>query len=117
MIHGRVGSETFGSERYFNQKFYRSQEWRQLRDQIIIRDQACDLACPGYDISGNIVIHHINPISVEDIAESTRYLMDPEFLVCVSEPTHKLIHYCKTEDTKAYGVHERFENDQCPWRL
>ena len=92
-LDGQVGRDTFGFDRYLNQQFYRSKEWKQLRDQIIIRDNGCDLGVPGHEISGKIYIHHLNPLSPEDITESTEKLFDPDNLVCVSAETHNAIHY------------------------
>lgn len=90
---GEVGADTFGSDRHLNQKFYRSTEWRRLRDFIIVRDEAFDLAHPDRVISGPILVHHINPISPDDILHSSELLFDPDNLVCVSRDTHNAIHY------------------------
>lgn len=92
-LNGSVGSDTFGFDRWLNQKFYRSKEWKRRRDQIIIRDNGCDLGIPGREIQGKIIIHHINPITVEDICDITEYLMNPDYLVCTSQNTHNAIHY------------------------
>lgn len=88
-----VGEETFGWDRYLNQKLYRSPEWRRLRDQIIIRDQGCDLAHADFPIGGKILIHHINPITKKDIIDRNPIIFDPENLICVSHITHEAIHY------------------------
>lgn len=95
-LNGSVGSDTFGFDRWLNQKFYRSKEWKRRRDQIIIRDNGCDLGIPGREIQGKIIIHHINPITVEDICDITEYLMNPDYLVCTSQNTHNAIHYGDT---------------------
>ena len=92
-LDGKVGDETFGFDRYFNQKFYRSTEWKQIRNFVIARDQGCDLAIFDRQIFGRIYVHHMNPISLEDIKDATDYLLNPEFLVCVSKETHDAIHY------------------------
>lgn len=92
-LNGSVGSETFGFDRYLNQQFYRSKEWKRIRDQVIIRDNGCDLGIPGREIHDKIIIHHINPISVKDICDSDDFLMNPDYLVCVSHSTHNAIHY------------------------
>lgn len=88
-----IGEETFGWDRYLNQTLYRSSEWRRLRDQIIIRDQGCDLAHTDFPIGGKILIHHINPITKRDILDRNPMIFDPENLICVSHITHEAIHY------------------------
>lgn len=92
-LNGFVGADTFGFDRIFNQKFYRSKEWRRIRDYIIARDNGCDLGVEDRDIPGRIIIHHMNPISLQDIEDSSEYLMNPEYLICVSHDTHNAIHY------------------------
>lgn len=92
-LDGKVGKETFGFDRYFNQKFYRSTEWKQIRNYVIARDQGCDLAIFDRQILGRIYVHHMNPISLDDIKDVTDYLLNPEYLVCVSKETHDAIHY------------------------
>lgn len=115
---GVVGEDTFGGYRYLNQSFYRSREWQQFRNSIIARDLGCNMAYPGEEINGMIVIHHINPITPESIMHSDPMIFDPENVVCVSELTHKLIHYGSKEDFKqvANGYVERQPNDTCPWK-
>lgn len=114
-LNGRVGEETFGFDRYINQIFYQSQEWKRIRDRVIIRDNGCDLGFDGYEIRGKIIIHHMNPISIEDIRTSSDYLLNPEYLICVTHATHNAIHY---GDEKLLGMSlvERRKNDTCPWR-
>ena len=112
-IKGSVGQETFGFERHLNQKFYSSTEWRQLRHRIIDRDMGCDLAMEGYEIFEQIVIHHMNPIVVNDIVHSSEFLMDPEYLICTSKTTHNAIHY---GELIVDPVVERKKNDTCPWK-
>lgn len=92
-LDGTVGEETFGFDRYFNQKFYRSVEWKQIRNYVIARDHGCDLAIFDRQILGRIYVHHVNPISLEDIKDATEYILNPNYLVCVSKETHDAIHY------------------------
>ena len=112
---GSVGKDTFGYDRYLNQVLYRSPEWKRLRNQIIIRDGGCDLACDGYDIYGKVLIHHLNPITVEDVLARSRKVFDPDNLVCVSHNTHNAIHYGDM-DLLVTGPIIRTKNDTCPWR-
>lgn len=114
-LNGAVGKETFGFDRYINQKFYRSAEWRRIRDKVIVRDNGCDLGVDGYDIHGQILIHHMNPISVEDICDVSQYLLNPEFLISTTQLTHNAIHY-GNEDLLVKAPVERRRNDTCPWR-
>lgn len=114
-LSGSVGVDTFGYDRYLNQLFYRSREWRQLRDELIVRDNGCDLAMDGYDIYGRIIIHHINPITKDDILNRTEYLMNPEFLICTTHNTHNAIHY-GDESLLITEPIERTKNDTCPWK-
>lgn len=114
-LNGRVGDDTFGFDRYINQNFYRSAEWKRIRDQIIIRDNGCDLAFEGYEIYGRILIHHMNPITVKDVELSTEYLMNPEYLICVTHNTHNAIHY-GDEKLLMKGPVVRTKNDTCPWK-
>lgn len=114
-LSGSVGVDTFGYDRYLNQMFYRSREWRHLRDELIVRDNGCDLAMDGYDIYGRIIIHHINPITKDDILNRTEYLMNPEFLICTTHNTHNAIHY-GDESLLITEPIERTKNDTCPWK-
>lgn len=114
-LNGRVGDDTFGFDRYINQKFYRSAEWKRIRDYIIIRDNGCDLAVDGYEIHGRILIHHMNPITISDIKFSTEYLMNPDYLICVTHSTHNAIHY-GDEKQIITGPIVRTKNDTCPWK-
>ena len=113
-LSSRVGDETFGFERYLNQSFYKSREWRHCRDQIITRDLGCDLALSGYEIYGIIYIHHMNPITVNDILDVSDFLLNPEFLVCVSHSTHNLIHFGDIHRPDIFVP--RKPNDTCPWK-
>ena len=114
-LNGRVGDDTFGFDRYINQKFYRSAEWKRIRDLVIMRDNGCDLALEGYEIYGRILIHHMNPITVKDVELSTEYLMNPEYLICVTHNTHNAIHY-GDEKLITKGPVVRTKNDTCPWK-
>lgn len=114
-LDGVIGRETFGFDRYLNQMFYTSIEWKKFRRDIILRDNGCDLAIPGLDIVGKIFIHHLNPITKEDILNRTEYLMNPEFVICSSKLTHDAIHYGDS-DLLPKGPIERKRNDTCPWR-
>lgn len=114
-LKGSVGKDTFGYDRYLNQVLYRSPEWKRLRNQIIIRDGGCDLACEGYDIYGKVLIHHLNPITVEDVLARSRKVFDPDNLVCVTHNTHNAIHYGDAE-LLITGPIIRTKNDTCPWR-
>ena len=114
-LKGSVGKDTFGYDRHLNQVLYRSPEWKRLRNQIIIRDCGCDLACDGYDVYGKVLIHHLNPITVEDVLARSRKVFDPDNLVCVSHNTHNAIHYGDV-DLLVTGPIIRTKNDTCPWR-
>lgn len=92
-LRGVVGSSTFGFDRWINQQFYTSKEWRSLRHKIIVRDEGCDLATPGYEIHSRLIIHHMNPLKQDDIVYGTRRALDPEFLICTTHDTHNAIHF------------------------
>lgn len=92
-LNGMVGSSTFGFDRHVNQTFYTSREWRQLRHEIIVRDNGCDLGIEGFEISSNLLIHHMNPISVEDIRNRNPDILDPDFLITTTDSTHSAIHF------------------------
>lgn len=114
-IGSKVGEATFGYDRYLNQILYRSPEWRRFRDQIIIRDNGCDLGCPDRELRERIIVHHINPITVEDVINRNPMVFDPENVICVSHNTHEAIHY-GDEDLLVKNPIERKPNDTCPWR-
>ena len=114
-LNGSVGKDTFGFDRYVNQNFYRSKEWKRVRDFVILRDNGCDLAADGYVIYGKIIIHHMNPITVKDIESVTDYLMNPEYLICTTHSTHNAIHYSDGSLLMMLPT-ERRKNDTCPWR-
>lgn len=115
-LDGAVGLDTFGFDRYLNQQFYKSQEWKSLRDRIIIRDNGCDLGIEGYEIHGRIYIHHMNPLTERDIRDRTEFLLDPRYLICVTHNTHNAIHY-GDENLLITMPKERTPNDTCPWKL
>ena len=114
-LNGKVGEESFGFDRYMNQSFYRSPEWKRVRDFVITRDYGCDLGVDGREIYGRILIHHMNPISQDDILHSSDFLLDPEYLITVSHETHNAIHYGDASLLSRAPV-ERTKNDTCPWR-
>lgn len=114
-IGGSVGEETFGFDRYLNQVFYKSKEWKAVRRFVIVRDNGCDLGMEGYEIYGKILIHHINPISKKDILERSDFLLNPEYLICTSKTTHDAIHYGDASLLPMKPI-ERRPNDTCPWR-
>lgn len=114
-LNGRVGEDTFGFDRYLNQKFYRSLEWKRIRDQVIVRDNGCDLGIEDRMIYGKILIHHMNPITDKDIINQTDALLNPEFLICVTHTTHNAIHY-GDEDLLITAPIVRTKNDTCPWK-
>ena len=115
-LDGQVGVETFGFDRYLNQTFYRTdREWLSVRDYVIIRDNGCDLGMPDRDIHSRIIVHHMNPITKEDILRRTKYLLDPEYLICTIKRTHDAIHY-GDENLLMQGPIERAKFDTCPWR-
>lgn len=114
-LNGNIGEDTFGFDRYLNQKFYRSVEWKRIRDYVIVRDNGCDLGVEDREIMGKILIHHINPIRVKDIYYGTDFLLNPEYLVCVSHNTHNAIHY-GDEGILIPEPVERTKYDTCPWK-
>ena len=115
-LNGQVGKDTFGFDRIFNQKFYTSKEWRHIRDLVIVRDNGCDLGIEGYDIFGqNLIIHHINPISLEDIESKSDILLNPEYLITTTHNTHNAIHY-GDDKLLITGPIQRSKNDTCPWK-
>lgn len=114
-LNGRVGVETFGFNRYLNQAFYKSDEWLSIRDDVISRDNACDLGVKGYKIHDRILIHHINPITKEDIIYRSKQLLDPENLITTIKRTHDAIHY-GDDSLLIKAPIERRKNDTCPWK-
>ena len=114
-LSGTVGESTFGFDRYLNQQFYLSPEWRAIRDRVIARDLGCDLGVEGFEVHGRILIHHINPITVDDIVNRNPKVFDPENLILTSHNTHNAIHY-GDEDLLIRAPIERSKYDTCPWK-
>lgn len=114
-LNGRVGEDTFGFDRYLNQIFYRSKEWHSVRDKVIFRDNGCDLGIAGREIYGKILIHHMNPITKDDILQKSKFLLNPEYLITVSKITHDAIHYSDSNILYTNPA-VRKKNDTCPWR-
>lgn len=115
-IGGKVGEDTFGFDRYLNQIFYKSKEWLSVRDYVIARDNGCDLGIPGREIRGNkILIHHMNPITKEDILNRSEFLLNPEYLISTVKNTHDAIHF-GSSDLLYKDPIERSKHDTCPWK-
>lgn len=114
-LNGKVGEDTFGFDRWINQTFYKSKEWLAVRDYVITRDMGCNLAMADREIYGRILVHHMNPIRVEDIVRRSDYLLNPEYLICTDKITHDAIHY-GDEGLLIIAPPERTKNDTCPWR-
>lgn len=116
-LGGKVGEETFGFDRYLNQLFYKSDEWLAIRDEVIIRDCGCDLAMPDREIPDGvrILVHHMNPLRSDDILRRSKYLLDPEYLICTIKNTHDAIHYGDRSLLLLEPI-ERTPYDTCPWR-
>ena len=112
-LNGRVADLTFGFDRYLNQVFYKSQIWQKTRRDIIVRDLGCDLGIDGYEIYGGVIVHHMNPIQIEDIRDRTDYLLNPNYLICSSLMTHNAIHYGNSSPNI---ITERRHGDTCPWK-
>ena len=93
VLRGQVGEATFGFDRWINQEFYRSREWHRLRDEVIVRDNGCDLGVPGYEIHDRLLVHHINPMTLEDIEHGDDVILDPQYLITTTHRTHNAIHY------------------------
>jgi hypothetical protein len=114
-LTGMVGETSFGFDRYLNQMLYRSKRWLRTRDEIIIRDRGCDLGVKDYEIYGKIIIHHMNPITVDDIVTESDEIFDPRFLICTSPNTHNAIHFGSESLLPQLPI-ERRPNDTCPWK-
>ncbi len=113
---GRVGEDTFGHLRYLNQQFYKTTLWKHIKRDLIIRDNGCDLGVEGYEIEGrSVYVHHLNPITKNDIINRTEYLTNPEFLICTTFETHQAIHYGDISLLITSPI-VRTRNDTCPWR-
>lgn len=116
LLKGKVGIETFGYDRYLNQILYNSPEWKKLRDKILIRDNANDLGLDGYPIYGRAIIHHINPITLDDVLNHSPDVFNPEYLICTAHKTHNAVHYGVEDYVRSMEVVERKPNDTIPWR-
>lgn len=115
-LDGIVGEETFGFDRYINQMFYKSEEWKRIRNYVITRDNGCDLGIPDRKIVDSVIlVHHMNPITKEDIINKNEILLDPEYLITTIKPTHDAIHY-GDESLLAEDLIIRSKNDTCPWK-
>ena len=114
-LSGKVGAETFGYDRYLNQILYHDPEWRRIRNDVIIRDNGCDLGVEGHEIKGRILVHHINPITIDDVKLRRYCVFDLDNLICTSHDTHNAIHYGDVNLLPKNPV-ERKPNDTCPWR-
>ena len=114
-LGGRVGKETFGFDRWINQMFYKDPEWLKVRDIVIMRDNGCDLGIEGREIYSRIIVHHMNPITKADILDRSKFLLDPEYLICTVKNTHDAIHYGDENLLITLPI-ERSPNDTCPWR-
>ena len=111
-----VGLDTFGFDRYLNQIFYKSREWKRVRDYVIVRDLGCDLGIEGHEINSGILIHHMNPISKKDVTDRSEFLLEPEYLITTILSTHNAIHYGDESLLNNRIPIERSMNDTCPWR-
>lgn len=115
-LDGVVGEETFGFDRYLNQQFYQNDpEWKKVRRFVIMRDLGCDLGIEDREIHGRIIVHHMNPITIDDLINRTEFLLNPEYLICTLDSTHRAIHY-GDENLLMKGPVQRTKNDTCPWR-
>lgn len=115
-LDGVVGEETFGFDRYLNQKFYKyDPDWKKIRDEVIFRDNGCDLGIEGREINGLILVHHMNPITKDDILNRSEYLLNPNYLITTIKSTHDAIHYGSSDLLMKDPV-VRSKNDTCPWR-
>ena len=114
-VYGVIGNQTFGHDRYLNQKLYALREWKRVRDKVILRDNGCDLGCEGFEIYSKIIVHHINPITVEDIVACNPCVFDLNNLISTSHNTHNAIHY-GDEKLLIVAPIERKQYDTCPWR-
>jgi hypothetical protein len=114
-LGGRVGRDTFGFDRYLNQDFYRSREWKQARNYVIVRDMGCDLGIEGFEIHKGLYVHHMNPMTPDDIKHSNEDILDPDFLICVSLETHNAVHYGDGSFIKQRVYTERRPGDTKLW--
>lgn len=115
-LSGKVGADTFGFDRWLNQMFYKTPEYRKVRREVILRDNGCDLGDPNFEINGRVIIHHMNPITQTDILKRSEFALDPEYMICVSHGTHNAIHYGDESQLPIVDIVERYPNDQAPWK-
>lgn len=116
-LNGKVGEDTFGYDRIFNQMFYSSKEWKDVRNHVIVRDNGCDLGIDGYEIAAQrVIIHHLNPIEMSDIERRSDILLNPEYLITTTHTTHNAIHYGDENQILTPGPIIRTKNDTCPWK-
>ena len=113
-LGGEVGKDTFGFDRWINQRFYKSPEWRKIRRDVIIRDEGRDLGVEGYELQNGIYVHHMNPMLPKDIVDASEWILNPEYLICCSFDTHNAIHY--GDASLLPKIIERKPNDTCPWK-
>lgn len=115
-LAGIVGEDTFGFDRYLNQVLYHSGQWSEVRNRVIIRDNGCDLGIPDRQIADRIIVHHMNPLSIQDVTDRNEDIFNPEFLICVSHNTHNAIHFGDENLLTKLPI-ERRPNDTCLWRM
>lgn len=116
-LNARLADETFGFDRWINQKFYKSKEWKAIRNHVIVRDNCCDLGVKNFDIFGDVLVHHMNPIDIIDIKDASKYLLNPEYLISTSLKTHNALHYGSFEMlSDDIFLVERKPNDTIPWK-
>lgn len=115
-LSGSVGVDTFGFDRWLNQKFYKTPEYRKVRLEVILRDNGCDLGVDEFEIAGKVIIHHMNPITQTDILKRSDFALDPEYMICVSHGTHNAIHYGDERLLPVSNIVERKPNDTIPWK-
>lgn len=114
--NGQIGFDTFGFDRWLNQVLYTSPEWKSFRRYMIVRDDGLDLACPDHPIAGRIIVHHLNPLTPDDVINRHPCIFDPENVICVSDFTHKALHYGGLDYLEKFKIEDRQPNDTCPWR-
>jgi len=113
-LGAQVAAETFGFDRWVNQRFYKSPEWRKIRRDVIIRDEGRDLGVEGYELQNGIYVHHMNPMLPKDVVDAAEWILNPEYLICVSYNTHQAIHF--GDENLLPKLIERKPNDTCPWK-
>lgn len=116
-LDSSVADSTFGGHRWVNQKLYTSKEWRTFRNKVIVRDNGCDLGVDGLEINEHILIHHINPLTIDDVLNRSPNIFDMNNVICVSKNTHNYIHYGIDNFDNPYNITIRFKNDQIPWKV